>query len=348
MPPWMSRLLPFVLTLAAAGPALAQSADPHAGHGRPDMAPTAPATPTPAQTPAADPHAGHDMSGMNMPGMAPGSMAPSAPGPVPAGPTDTPTSADDAGRPPQATVPPAALSGPVHAADLYFAPVAMAAARTALRVETGDVRTGAVLIDRLETGFGDDAQTYLWDAQGWAGGDIHRFWWKSEGQGALDGPLEEAGLEALYSRAVRPFWDLQAGVRHTFRPDLKDSTDLVLGIQGLAPYWFDVDAAAYLSTTGDLTARIEVEYDQRITRRLILQPRAEVILSAGDAPELEMGSGVSDFEAGLRLRYEVRKEFAPYIGVEWHRSFGETADLIEARGGAAEDTRFVAGIKAWF
>jgi copper resistance protein B len=309
--------------------------DPHASH---DMTAQAPAQPDPhaghdmSAMPSAptDPHAGHDMSTMSM------------------GPPDTPTSADNPGRPPEDPLPAAALGAPFHAADLVFGAEAMAAARQTLVRENGDIRTTAVIIDRLEAGFGDDGETYLWDVQGWSGGDINRFWWKSEGEGAFGGDLEEAEVQALYSRAVTPFWDVQAGVRQDYRPDGEDTTHLVLGLQGLAPYWWEVDAAAFLSTEGDLTARVEAEYDQRITQRLILQPRLEIDASASDIPELEIGSGLSSVEAGLRLRYEFRKEFAPYAGVEWSRALGDTADYIEARGGEPEDTRFVVGLKAWF
>ena len=294
-------------------------ADPHAGHDMSAM--------SPAQT---DPHAGHDMSTMSM------------------GPPNVATSADNPGRPPEGPLPPAAPAGPVHAADLVFGAEAMAASRRTLIHENGDVRTTAVILDRLEAGFGDGGETYLWDVQGWTGGDINRFWWKSEGEGDFNGALEDAEVQALYSRAVTPFWDLQAGVRQDFRPDGEDTTHLVLGLQGLAPHWWEVDAAAFLSTDGDLTARVEAEYDLRITQRLILQPRLEIDASASDIPELEIGSGVSSVEAGLRLRYEFRKEFAPYVGVEWSRALGDTAGYIEARGGEAEDIRFIVGLKAWF
>ncbi|WP_420477617.1 copper resistance protein B [Brevundimonas sp. FT23028] len=310
--------------------------DPHAGHDMSRMAPTAQADPhaghdmSAMPSAQADPHAGHDMSTMSM------------------GPPDVPTSADTPGRPPEDPLSAAALSGPAHAADLVFGAEAMAAARQTLVRENGDVRTTAVIIDRLEAGFGDDGESYLWDVQGWSGGDINRFWWKSEGEGEFGGELEGAEVQALYSRAIAPFWDLQAGVRQDYRPDGEDTTHLVLGLQGLAPYWWEIDAAAFLSTEGDLTARVEAEYDQRITQRWILQPRLEIDASAGDVPELEIGSGLSSVEAGLRLRYEFRKEFAPYVGVEWSRSFGDTADYIKARGGEADDTRLVVGLKAWF
>lgn len=160
----------------------------------------------------------------------------------------------------------------------------MAASRRTLIHENGDVSTTAVILDRLEAGFGDGGETYLWDVQGWTGGDINRFWWKSEGERDFNGALEDAEVQALYSRAVTPFWDLQAGVRQDFRPDGEDTTHLVLGLQGLAPHWWEVDAAAFLSTDGDLTARVEAEYDLRITQRLILQPRLEIDASACSAP----------------------------------------------------------------
>lgn len=371
----MRALIPLMLApLVVAGPVSAQSADPHAGHDMSVMGQVPPAKPAPVDphaghdmsgqgmsgmtmaparqtpvqmpAPAADPHAGHDMS--SMPGMDMGAMDHSAMGHDMAGPPDTATSADDGGRPPREPTPAAALSGPTYAADRYFDPTAMAAARAAMLAENGDVRLSAVLVDRLEAGFGDGERSYLWDTQGWTGGDINRFWWKSEGQGDFNGKLEDAEVQALYSRAIRPFWDVQAGVRQTFRPDLKDTTDLVLGVQGLAPYWFEVDAAAFLSTEGDLSARVEVEYDQRITQKWILQPRAEITLAASDVPEIEVGSGLSTLELGLRLRYEIRREFAPYVGVEWNRRFGDTRDLVEARGGEAEDVRAVIGLKSWF
>ena len=328
------------------------AASPHAGHDMSTMGQTPPAAAMPAghdmstmgQTQpapaAASPHAGHDMSTM---------------GQMPAGhdmsgmavPPNVPTSADNPGRPPETPAPAGATSGPTNAADLLFDPAEMAAARAQLRVEHGNVRTTAVIIDQLEATFGDDEEGYAWDAQGWTGGDINRFWWKSEGEGAFDGEVEEAEIQALYSRAFRPFFDFQTGLRQTYRPE-GDRTDLVVGIQGLAPHWFEVDAAAFLSNKGELTARAEAEYDQRITNRWIIQPRAEVVLSAEDIPELRIGSGLSSLQVGARLRYEFRKEFAPYVGVEWTRSFGNTADFLEADGRSTEDTRVVVGIRAWF
>ena len=263
------------------------------------------------------------------------------------GPPAVPTSVDDPGRPRLPPPPPAALSGPVHAADAIWGEAAMTGARAMLLRENGGMRSTAVIIDRFEAGFGDNEEGWLWDVGGWTGGDINRFWWKSEGEGDFDGEIE-GEVQALYSRAVTPFWDVQAGVRQDFREDGESPTHLVVGFQGLAPHWWEVDAAAFLSTGGDLTARVEAEYDQRITQRLILQPRIEVEASASDVPELGLGSGLTHVEAGLRLRYEITREFGPYVGVEWSRDLGGTADLTRAQGGEPDHTRFVIGLRAWF
>ena len=122
----------------------------------------------------------------------------------------------------------------------------------------------------------------------------------------------------------------------------------MIGVQGLAPYWFEIDAAAFVSTQGDITARIEAEYELLLTQRLILQPRAELELSAQDIPELETGSGITSLDAGLRLRYETVREFAPYVGVEWQGHFGDTKDMIKAAGGETDRTVFVIGVRAWY
>jgi copper resistance protein B len=223
----------------------------------------------------------------------------------------------------------------------------MAASREQLRVENGEVITHAIIFDQLEASFDDGHDGYAWDAQGWYGGDIHHFWWKFEGEGAFDAEIEGVELQLLYSRAVTPYFDIQTGLRQSHRPEA-DRTDLVLGLQGLAPYWFEIDAAAFLSNEGELTARAEAEYDLRLTQRLILQPRAEINLSADDIPELDIGSGVSSAEIGARLRYEIRREFAPYVGVEWTSAMGETRDYVRASGDDPDAARIVIGVRAWF
>lgn len=213
-------------------------------------------------------------------------------------------------------------------------------------MDMGADRQLFTLIDRLEGVWPEEGEESLvWDAQGWWGGDINKLWWKSEG-GLEDGDVDDAEIQLLYSRAVRPFWDLQAGVRQDLEPDSR--TYGVLGIQGLAPYWFEIDAAAFLSEEGDVTARFEAEYDLLLTQRLVLQPRFSTEAAFEDDSARGLGSGFSGVDLGLRLRYEIRRELAPYVGVTWSRALGETADLVRAAGGDDEETAFVAGVRIWF
>jgi copper resistance protein B len=283
-------------------------ADPHAGH---TMAPAAP--------PATDPHAGHDMGATG--------AAPPAP--------------------PVAPPPAAALTGPADAADAVYGAEAMADARDRLRDEHGDVMAYKILIDRLEMKVRDGRDGYAWSGQAWYGGDIDKLRIKSQGEGRFGGGVERAEVQALFSHAVDPWFDLQAGVRYDLRPD-PERGHLVLGVHGLAPYWFEVDGALFLSDKGDLTARFEAAYDQRLTRKLILQPRIEFDLAAQDVPELGIGSGLSTAETGLRLRYEFVPEFAPYIGIEYQRAFGGTAGFARAAGEDAGGWNLLVGVRAWF
>jgi copper resistance protein B len=285
--------------------------DRHAGHDKGAMQPATPASP-------ADPHAGHDID--------------ADAGPAP---------------PPEAPPPPAALSGPRHAADQLFDPSAMERAREGLSAEMGDVRAYRVMVDQLEARIHDGRDGYLWDAQGWYGGDINKLWLKSEGDGSFGEKPEEAEMQALWSRAITPWFDFQAGVRYDFRPD-PERGHLVVGLQGLVPYFFEIDTAAFLSDEGDVTARFEAEYDQLITQKLILQPRVEFDLAAQDVSDIGVGAGLSSFEAGLRLRYEFVPEFAPYVGAEYERKVGNTADFARAEDESVDDLFFVAGVRFWF
>jgi copper resistance protein B len=211
----------------------------------------------------------------------------------------------------------------------------------------GRMVTSRFRAERLEVGFSDGEQGYAWEADFFTGEPLDRLWIKTEGEGAFGGELEHGEVQALWGHAISPFLDLQAGLRYDFARD-PQRAHLVLGIQGLAPNWIEVDAAAFLSDEGELTARIEAEYDLRITQRLILQPQVEFELSAQDIPELGIGAGLSTTEAGLRLRYEIEPEFAPYVGVEWQQAYGQTADFREAAGEDAGSLRLVAGIRIWF
>jgi copper resistance protein B len=242
----------------------------------------------------------------------------------------------------------AAFSGPEHAADVIWDPQLMARKRADhLIAEHGGFTGHMVLLDRLEYRAIDGADGYAWDAEAWYGGDYNRLWLKTEGEGEFADGAESAEVQALYSRAIDPWFNLQAGVRYDVRPT-PDRGHLVLGVQGLAPYWFEVDAAAFLSSEGDLTARLEAEYDQRITNRLILQPRVELDLAAQDVPELGVGAGVSTIEAGLRLRYEVKHEFAPYLGVQYERRVGATAEFARVDGGRVGGWAVLLGLRSWF
>lgn len=242
--------------------------------------------------------------------------------------------------------PPSAGSGPPRAADAIWGADAMRASREALRVENGGMTWFWFQGDRAEYRAREGGDGYLWDVQGYYGGDIDKLWLKSEGEGSVgDGP-ESAEVQALWSHAIGPWWDLQAGMRQDLAGPGR--THAVLGLQGLAPYLFEIDAAAFLSTEGDLTARIEAEFDERITQRLILQPRAEVKLAAQDVSEIGIGAGVDAVALGLRLRYEIAREFAPYLGVEQEWKLGQSADYARLAGEDPGVTSYVVGVRFWF
>jgi copper resistance protein B len=349
----MKALLLTVLTVLTAAPALAQ----HAGHGedeRADRSVEQPkhedphaehrTMPEPAQPAPDDPHSAHDMH-------APAQPTEPPPQERHAGHDRAPPPADPhAGHdmtPRAAPPPPEAFAGPRHAADTLFDPAAMRAARDDLRTEHGDIRTWWLMADQVEAGFRGGSDDYLWDVQAWYGGDFNKIWLKSEGEGTFREDAEQAELQALWSRAITPWFDFQAGVRYDFRPQ-PERAHLVVGLQGLVPYKFELDATAFLSDEGDLTARFEAEYDQRITQRLLLQPRIELDLAAQEIPEIGFGSGLTSAEAGLRLRYEFAREFAPYIGVEYERAFGGTADFLRMAGEDPSGWEGVVGVRAWF
>lgn len=272
----------------------------------------------PAQ-PAADPHAGH-------------AMAPSPPtGPG----ADLPVGS--------APAPPAATD---NAADGIYDPAAMAKARSVLAREHGGARVSKVMLSLAEARLGSGGG-YHWDAEAWSGGDLNRWVLKSEGEGSWDQGADEAEVQALYSRAVGVYTDLQLGVRHDFEPGPR-RTYATLGFETLFPYWFEAEGALFLSDKGEWLARLEGAYDLRLAQSLVLQPRAELNFSAQDIPDRGVGAGLSDVQLGLRLRYEIRREFAPYVGVAWTRKLGAAADFARAEGEDVADTRAVIGLRAWF
>jgi copper resistance protein B len=204
---------------------------------------------------------------------------------------------------------------------------------------------GFVLFDQLEWRSGNGPGTASWSNTGWVGGDVNRVWFRTEGDGA-DGRMHEARAHVLYGRAVARWWDVVAGVRQDIRPGAQ--TWLAVGVQGLAPGFFEVEATAYLSDEGQTAAHLEVEHDLLVTNRIVLQPVIEVDLYGKPNASLGVGSGVSTGEAGIRLRYQFTREFAPYVGVSWVRAFGDTADVPAEHGSANGAPRLVTGVRVWF
>jgi len=203
-----------------------------------------------------------------------------------------------------------------------------------------------LLFDELEWQSGDGIAAGVWDTQGWIGHDVNRFWFETEGD-AEGGGVPDAYADALFGRAIRPFWDVVAGVRQDFEPG-PGRTWAAVGIRGLAPQWFEVQATAYVGESWRTLFRVETEYGLLLTNRLILQPRVEFDIYGKSDPGRGIGAGLSSGEAGLRLRYEFRREFAPYVGVTWNRKFFGTADFARAAGEKAGGARFATGVRVWF
>ncbi len=205
---------------------------------------------------------------------------------------------------------------------------------------------GSLIVDRLEGVSARDDFSMTYDWQAWFGQDYNRVVVRAEGE--IDqGIFKNARNELLWGHALTAYWDTQLGVRYDSGLGA-DRAWAAFGIQGLAPYWIYIEATAYIGEQGRTAFRLETEYNLLITQKLILQPRLEVnFYSQSDSSRL-VSSGLSNIEAGLRLRYEVKREFAPYIGIEWASTFGSAADIISAQGKKAEETRFIAGVHFWF
>ena len=207
-----------------------------------------------------------------------------------------------------------------------------------------------VLFDQLEYQNGADA--IHWDIVSWVGGDYNRLWIESEGDHRTD---EDGGevdnLDILYGRLIAPFWDLQAGLGYQRLygpgPD-RDRFFAVVGIEGLAPYGFELNANIRASEDGDISADLEVEYDLLLTQRLVLQPRLETDLALREVKDFGVGQGLNTLSLGLRLRYEIRRELAPYIGIAWMRKLGDAADLARDEGEDSDNLSVVAGLRFWF
>ena len=235
----------------------------------------------------------------------------------------------------------------VDAADAIFGADAMAPVRARLYAEHGGGSISRIMLDQAEVRVGSGETTYSWDGEARFGGDIDKLVIKSEGEGAFGGAFDRGEGQLLWSRAIGPYFDLQTGLRQDVGPG-PSPTYAVLGVEGLAPYWFDVEAALFLSDKGDVTTRIEGYYDQRITQRLILQPSAELNFALQDVREQGIGAGLSSAELGLRLRYEIAREFAPYLGYVWEGKIGRSAQLARAVGNDPSRSSVVAGVRFWF
>lgn len=273
---------------------------------------------TPENQPS-DPHASHDMAAM--PGMAA---------------TEEAVGNEPAPAPPSN-----------HAADAFYDPAELAMSRTMMAKKMGGATYHSVAFNLAEFQAHKGANSYRWDGEAWFGGDINRLVVKSEGRGDFRGKTGEAEVQTLYSRAIGPYFNLQGGVRYDIRPK-PSRAYATIGIEGLAPYMFEVGGAVFISDRGDVLARAEGYYDQRITQRLVLQPRAELNFSAQDVRDNGVGAGLSDVELGLRLRYEIKREFAPYIGVSYDSKIGNTARLARLEGERVRAVSFVLGLHTWF
>lgn len=233
---------------------------------------------------------------------------------------------------------------------LAVAIVLMAAAPQESRAQIFDDKIyTSVLFDRFEYAPGSSDRPVGLEATSWTGGDINRLWIRAEGEQSTIMREGELEIEALYGRLVTPFFDAVAGARMDTRWGEEPATRgfLAVGLQGLAPYWFEVEPTVYLSHEGDLSAHLAASYELLFTQRLILEPEVEASAALQDVPRWGVGSGVGDLGVGLRLRYEIWRKFAPYIGYEQSWTFGETADLARMAGEDTSSGAFVFGVRMW-
>jgi copper resistance protein B len=203
------------------------------------------------------------------------------------------------------------------------------------------------MFSQLEGRWNGSNTQFRWEGQGWVGTDLDKLWIKSEGTLLSNGTLDDGQHQFLYSRAITTFFDLQGGLRSDI--DSRPTRNWgAFGIQGLAPYFFDLELTGYASNEGHLAAKLEASYDLLLTQRLILQPQIEVNLYSKADPVRMVGAGFSDIDTGLRLRYEINRKFAPYIGVVYEGKFGQTANFARSAGESTGDVRFAFGVRVWF
>ncbi|WP_084330624.1 copper resistance protein B [Castellaniella defragrans] len=316
-------LLAAAMSAAMAVPALA-SAQAHSGHASHNVATPAPAASSvsPDTGSAATQEAGH--GAMDMAGMDHGSMQ-----------------MQGGSAPADARDPNAYSEGYVRNAGKYALPPSQA-----LRM-SDEHNFASVYIDRLEYVRARGQEWGSYDGEAWVGGTYNRAALKAEGEVAR-GKLRDSRTQLLWRHAVSTFWDTELGLRFDHGAGMPNRQWLALGLKGLAPYWFDVVATAFVGSNGRTALWLKTEYDVLLTQRLYLQPSVEVNLYGKDDERRGIGSGLSNGTAGLRLKYEITRQVTPYIGVEWASNFGKTADYARAAGEPKQETRFVAGVSLRF
>jgi len=213
------------------------------------------------------------------------------------------------------------------------------------RMEDDPLET-KLMLDKFEVGRADGNNIQAWEGGVWMGKDLNKLWLKSDGE-RVAGETEGTETRLLYSRAIDPFWDVQAGLRHDTSGDSKRNY-VTFGIQGLAPYYFETDANVSIAKNGQVKLNTSFEYEMMLTQKLVLSPEIELNAYTKDDKAMGVAAGFSDVEAGLRLRYEVIREFAPYIGVNWTKKLGNTADMANDEGEQTSETSVVLGVRAWY
>ncbi|MHB8387119.1 copper resistance protein B [Metallibacterium sp.] len=312
----------------------------HAQHVNKTSKPATPARATSAQPAAASSSMG-GMSGMDM-GAIPGmdrSSTSGMPGMKTSHGQHSAPAASSTSTPAAPVLPPGPADPAAYLAKLEAMPM------TGMDM-ADNPRFGKLLINQLEATRANGASGQAWDAYAWYGTDFNKLAIRTEGDRA-GGRVEAGDIEALWSHAIAALWDTELGVRHDFGIG-PDRDWAAFGVQGIAPYWFDIEATGYVGAGGRTAARFKAEYELLFTQRLILQPEFEANLYGRRDPARGLGSGLSDASLGLRLRYEIRREFAPYIGVVWQRVFGGTAGFRRAENKSVFDRQIVAGVRVWF
>ncbi len=214
----------------------------------------------------------------------------------------------------------------------------------------GQAKYLLVLVDQFEHAPGLSGRPIRLGADAWYGGNYNRLVIKIDGDAGTRGGEREVEGQLLFGRMVAPYWDLQVGLRvdGAWDDESRTRTHLALGCQGLAPYWFEVETALFLSMEGDVSATVQASYDLLLTQRLVLQPEIEANASFQDVSEWGLASGLNDTELALRLRYEIRREFAPYVGYAWRKAYGGTRDLLRESGDQVHRGTLVAGVRMWY